>query len=467
MKGVALLSMPFGAHPEADREYIDLLLSDISKQKEIVALPGILKIIEIRNKIPGFLTDCLNSIDWLKYSIAGFSTSSQQNCSCLALAKLLKELYPHIKIVFGGANCSGPMAKALIRSFSFIDYVCQGEGDIVFPLLVKGLLKKKDIDVNSIPGIFSRPQIKSGFNNEKTLSVKNMDDLAVPDFTEYFSFLKNNPQNNTFEVQLPLETSRGCWWGERKRCVFCGHCFEQDMAFKSKSPRRAIKEIDRLSREYINTFRFADDIMDYKYYSTLLPDLSKKRRHNNSFFWEVKANISKKNMERLSRAGVNRIQPGIESLSDDTLKLINKGTTQFINISALKWAKEFCIHTSWNLLYGFPKEDYAEYENMIRLIPLLYHLEPPFGCSHIRFERFSSYANSPNLFGINKLRPAKVYNLIYRSLDTDNINDMAFYFDAEYQDMSKRYETELIKAVENWREKRDASLDLFSSEALP
>ena len=99
----------FGSSPEADREYVNLLLSEISKKKDIVALPGILKLLEVRDEMSNFLRDCLDSIDWSKYSIAGFGSSSQQNCACLALAKLLKKSYPHIKIVFGGANCSGIM----------------------------------------------------------------------------------------------------------------------------------------------------------------------------------------------------------------------------------------------------------------------------------------------------------------------------------------------------------------------
>ena len=448
----------FGTNLKADREYINLVLSDISKKKDAVALPVVLKLLEIRDKIPGLLRDCFNSVNWSKYLIVGFSASNQQNCACLALAKLLKKSYPHIKIVFGGAGCSGAMAEAMIRSFSFIDYICQGEGDISFPLLVNSLLQKNQTEPNQIPDILCRSQIKSGFNKEKAPYINDLDAIPYPDFSEYFSYLK---EKGMFDTHIPLETSRGCWWGEVNRCTFCSHCVNPDMVFRSKSPQRVIKEVNYLSRKYINTFRIADDVLDYKYYNTLLPELIKKRL-STTFLWEVKANITKKRMAILSNAGVERIQPGIESLGDNTLKLMNKGTTRLINISTLKWAKEFDVHAYWNFIYGFPGEDPSEYDEIIKLIPLLYHLEPPFGFSHIRFERFSNYVNNPAYFGIKSLKPSKIYNLIFRELDKDNINDIAFYFDAEYEDRSGKYEAKLLEAVAEWRIRRDAALDVFS-----
>ena len=37
--------------------------------------------------------------------------------------------------------------------------------------------------------------------------------------------------------QIPLETSRGCWWGMKHHCIFCGLNGKQ-MAFQDKSPDR-------------------------------------------------------------------------------------------------------------------------------------------------------------------------------------------------------------------------------------
>ena len=271
---------------------------------------------------------------------------------------------------------------------------------------------------------------------------------------------------DSFQPLLSIETSRGCWWGQFHRCSFCGLGANTDMNFRSKSPERAMKEINYLREKYaagsVHKFFTTDNILDNRYYKTLLPELAEKNI-GVSFGWEVKANIKKEQMALLSKAGVTFIQPGIESLNEDVLKLINKGTTRLINISTLKWGKQFGVNISWNLLYGFPGEDPLEYKRTLRLIPLLYHLEPPILYQHVRFERFSRYINNPSFFGIKKLKPLRVYYLIYHGLDKDLINDIAFNFDVEYDDYSGSYAQELQEAVELWQLRAtEASLSLFS-----
>jgi len=56
-------------------------------------------------------------------------------------------------------------------------------------------------------------------------------------------------------------------------------------------------------------------------------------------FYEVKANLTRVQVSALRAAGVTRIQPGIESLSDHVLKLIGKGTCGLRNVQLLKWCR--------------------------------------------------------------------------------------------------------------------------------
>jgi ribosomal peptide maturation radical SAM protein 1 len=454
----------FGNNPGADRKYVKLLLSEISRKNETASISGILKLLAIREKIPVFLKDCLDSIDWSKYLIAAFSTSSHQNCASLTLAKMIKEFYPDVQIVFGGCQQVGSsgdvMGKALMRIFPFIDFICQGESDISFPLLVNELFKGKPVKSGSLDGVLCRCKGGKDPKTQKALCVEDMDTLAYPDFSDYFSYLENNKVPANFKPQIPLETSRGCWWGQARRCAFCGHYATPGMAFKSKTSQRVMKEIDYLSERYVGRFHVSDDIMDNSYYKTLLPELA-ERKIDVTFFWEITPNITKEKMIILAKAGVIRILAGIESFSNSILKLINKGTTLLANISTLKWGKELGVDIYWNILYGFPGEDPSEYEKMVKLIPLLYHLNPPVGYSHVRFERFGSYVENPSSFGIKRLKPAKSYDLVYYGLSRDDINDIAFYFDAEYEDHSAKYEANLLEAIERWKLSTDAALDLF------
>ena len=53
---------------------------------------------------PQFLTELATSCNWDQYKIVGFTSTFDQNVASLTLAKLIKELYPSVRIVFGGAN---------------------------------------------------------------------------------------------------------------------------------------------------------------------------------------------------------------------------------------------------------------------------------------------------------------------------------------------------------------------------
>src|SRR5581483_11027938 len=89
---------------------------------------------------PQFLAGAMASVDWGGYQVIGFTSTFDQNVASLSLAKLIKELYPHVAIVFGGANFDGEMGLEQLRAFPWIDYVVVGEGEEPFPALVEHLL---------------------------------------------------------------------------------------------------------------------------------------------------------------------------------------------------------------------------------------------------------------------------------------------------------------------------------------
>lgn len=143
--------------------------------------------------------------------------------------------------------------------------------------------------------------------------------------------------------------------------------------------------------------------------------------------YEVKANLSRDHMRLLSEAGVRWIQPGLESLSDELLKLLNKGTSTLMNIQLLKWAREFGVYVTWNILQGIPGDSDQDYAGMAAMIPLLVHLQPPMGLALIEFERFSVYHSQQESFGL-QLEPRKTYSSIY-PLTPAQLARLAYYFE--------------------------------------
>src|SRR5262249_21925757 len=157
----------------------------------------------------------------------------------------------------------------------------------------------------------------------------------------------------------------------------------------------------------------------------LLPALAARNR-STQMFYEVKANLTNEQVEMLHEAGINRIQPGIESLSDHVLTLMRKGTTALKNIQLLKWCRQYGISADWNLLYGFPGETREDYREMMRLFPAIRFLGPPVAWGPVRMDRFSPYFDSPSQFGMQNVRPLAPYSHLY-PFPEESLAKIAYY----------------------------------------
>jgi ribosomal peptide maturation radical SAM protein 1 len=415
----------YGERPDVDKDYIEEILN----QKWQLDPSAVQRILRIRSFVPHFLAYCMEYITWEEYAIVGFTSTFEQNIASLSLAKQIKAAYPEIAIIFGGANWEGEMGIELHRQFEFVDFVCSGEADESFSMLVERILTGESQNGFSIPGLVFRAGSET-ICAGKSKPVTSIDNLPVPDYSDYFHDLEQCTVGASIVPVLLLETARGCWWGEKSHCAFCGLTGES-LAFRSKDAKRALNEIEYLvDRWQLDFIEVVDNILDMKYFNTLLPALASLER-SISLFYEVKANLSRKQVQILSKAGVKRIQPGIESLSDHVLKLMRKGTTALQNIQTLKYCIEQQIYADWNILFGFPGETQEDYEKMLDLFHSIRFFKPPTGCGPIRLDRFSPYFNDPASFGFTNLRPLSPYKYLY-PFDEKVTQRIAYYFDYDY-----------------------------------
>ena len=434
----------YGERPAAQERYLDEILRRTWCRSEA----DIRGVLDVRSLATYFLEHALAAVPWHEYAVVGFTSTFEQNIASLAMARRVKHLSPETAIVFGGANWEGEMGLELHRRFRFVDYVCSGESEGSFPRLVEQIFRLGA--VTEVQGIVYRADGQSVSTGPPEM-IREMDQLPVPDFSDYFRALGLSGAGNGIVPALLFETSRGCWWGAKHHCTFCG-LNGQSMAFRSKSAPRALAELEYLLDTWgIELVEAVDNILDMKYFRDLLPALAATNR-SAQIFYEVKANLTKKNIELLRDAGVNRIQPGIESMSDHVLKLMRKGTTALRNIQMLKWCKEYNISADWNLLYGFPGETGDDYRNMMSLLPAIRFLGAPVAWGPVRMDRFSPYFNSPSEFGMRNVRSMAPYRHLYPFLE-ESLSHIAYYFDYDYDldiDPTGCAE-EVVKYLEEWK----------------
>jgi ribosomal peptide maturation radical SAM protein 1 len=165
-----------------------------------------------------------------------------------------------------------------------------------------------------------------------------MNALPYPDFDDFFAEFNATGFKATWQPRLFFETSRGCWWGEKKHCTFCG-LNGQTMEFRSKTGARALEELTAIVAKHPGCeIQVVDNILDMRYFNDFLPALAASGV-DVELFYETKANLKKDQVRQLRDAGVTSIQPGIESFSDNVLTLMRKGVTALQNIQLLKWVE--------------------------------------------------------------------------------------------------------------------------------
>lgn len=385
------------------------------------------KVLKARVSRRYFIEACADRIQSLHPKVVGLTTTFNQTCACLALASALKARPNPPVIIIGGGNCEGEMGLQMIRSFPWLDYVSTGEADVSFPLFLTRLLREGNDD--PLPGI-----LKRGVSVELTSPdpIFALDDLPIPDFTEYYERIDRSILKESITPALLIETARGCWWGAKQHCTFCG-LNGNTMAFRSKSPERAFAEIKYLSTKHgLKRIDCVDNILDTRYINTVFPKL-RDSGLGIELFYEVKANLRYDQLETLYEGGLRAIQPGIESLSNEVLRLMRKGCTGLQNIQLLRWCQELGIEVAWNVLAGFPGESPSEYLKQAELVPLLTHLQGPASCVPIRLDRFSPFFMKPEELGIKRLRPKPGYYYSY-PLGRTELQRLAYFFDFDYDD---------------------------------
>jgi ribosomal peptide maturation radical SAM protein 1 len=420
-------------------------------------------ILRRRSALYGFCQGLADQYGLGEAEVVGFSSMFAQTVPSLAMAEVIKEWNPSTLTVMGGANCEAPMSASLAANTDQIDFYFSGPALRTFPEFLRCIVDNDLGRAHRIPGIVSKVNCTDPKYRNVIGAELDIDDYFEPDFSafvESFDRMAAATQK-PLEPLLFFETSRGCWWGERSHCTFCG-LNGQSMTYRSMTPKMAVRQFEDMFKHapWCQRFNCTDNIMPMDYLTEVFPKIAAP--HGVAVFYEVKVGLDQEDLQIMSNAGVTEIQPGIEALNTHTLKLMHKGTSVFQNIQLLKNCVRFNINPTWNLLIGFPGEPESIFEKYVADLPLLKHLPPPDGCFPVRFDRYSPYFNRAAEYGLD-LHPVDYYPLIY-PFPEGELEDLAYYFmdrgTGEYMVAAAQWNRRLGDLVDEWR-------DLWAQECRP
>jgi ribosomal peptide maturation radical SAM protein 1 len=415
------------------------------------------RLLSKRRELGQFLDEMIEKYDFAKADLVGFTSMFSQNVASFAMTRKLKCLDPSIVTAMGGANCESPMGQEIARNVNQVDFVFSGSALKSFPRLVGHLLNDEVEKCHKIDGVFSKENHKyvrsmqtgAGLGRIGEIGEqRSVDVLMELDYVSYLDAVEGLYPDAEIEPTLTFETSRGCWWGERAHCTFCG-LNGQTMAYEAMSSTKAINLIESIFAYYprSRSYQCVDNIMPKRYVKEVFPFLNAPP--DSVLFYEVKADLGEEELMTLSKARVRIIQPGIESLATSTLKLMKKGTNAFQNLVFLKNCLRFDICPQWNLLIGFPGEEEGVYKKYVRDMETLVHLPIPDGVFPVRFDRYSPYFMNSKEYGLD-LHPVDFYQLIY-PFAQESLNHMAYYF--MDGNLSSAYIVEMVRWIDELKSK--------------
>ncbi len=385
----------------------------------------------VRRTAAGFTDRLAQSIVDQRPRIVGCSSSFLQHVPSLALIRRIRDLAPDLVTILGGANCETVMGQTNHKLFPAADYVVSGEADELVVGLIRDILDKgREIEAGDLPtGVFGPvhrkvgyPSVESPGSDDAPRAVAaSLADSPVPNYDDYFETLQRCPKaHNAVRPSLAVETSRGCWKGEKQACSFCG-LNGHGMRYRRKPTKQVLRDLEELSHRHgVYDVCAVQNTVDLGHLRTLIPEI-KQRGSPYRLFFATQSTLSRSQVKALRDAGVMWIQPGIESLSSEVLKLMNKGCHAWQNIQLLKWCRQYGVAALWNLLHGFPGEKDDWYMEMAETIPLLAHLQAP-NTSPVGWARYSVFHQRAEEFGLELKAPKQLSHIYpWSQEDLDNL----------------------------------------------
>ncbi len=439
-------------------------LNSYEQERQRIALPNGAddsEIVEgLKMAAQYFLDQCEVQIDWGQYDIVGFSLSTQQLGASLAMARRVKRKHPAVKIVFGGSMCTGEAGGALLALCPYVDAVVRTEGEIVFPALIRRWRNQESLD--GLEGVSHRNSQGSVVNEPAGALFQNNSPRPFLNYDPYFAKIDQFSLRKSLNPMLAFESSRGCWWGEKSQCSFCG--LHEIMKYRPKQQDFVLEEMEHLAQRHNHGRFYAVDLIAPKqFYQTFFPEIE-RRGHQWQLFYEIKSNVTRKQLAAFVDGSGDVIQPGIESLQDSSLKRMHKGAHVLQNIQLMKWCREMGVTVYWNYLMSLPGEDAADYDGAAEKVRKLVHLEPPSTIRDVLITRYAPYHKTPEKYDIQNLRPHKHYDLVFPA-PASVIGNFAYLFEAEWptQDSAQQYTADLKSACRDWKraEKHKPRLDAF------
>jgi radical SAM superfamily enzyme YgiQ (UPF0313 family) len=256
-----------------------------------------------------------------------------------------------VPMILGGAGFS--ILPQPILDYMGVEMGIQGEGEAVFPELLKRLQSGRNID--ELPGVFQRGKPSPA---RRSFS-KGLDSFRLPDpalLTHSLSGAKDAP--------VPVQTRRGC----PLSCSYCSTPTIEGSLVRWRSPESVVAWMARCADEGFRHFYFVDNTFNLppSYAAHLCNQIIEAKLDVSWRCILFPGGLNERLIELLARAGCREASLGFESGNGHMLHRMKKRFAPEEVLRASEALRRRRIRTMGFLLLGGPGETQASAEESLK-----------------------------------------------------------------------------------------------------
>ena len=165
---------------------------------------------EIIQKYSEFLESYIEKMITKQIDLYAISITFCSKHLAFYIAQRIKQRNPKAAIFFGGPQCFPAYDGISILENKYVDAVCTGEGDAIWPRVLEHFNTKKNLQIN-IPGLSYKKNGDTIIDNGIPELVKDLNSVPFADYSNIDFATYGN------KYQFSIMTSRGCI----NTCAFC------------------------------------------------------------------------------------------------------------------------------------------------------------------------------------------------------------------------------------------------------
>ena len=355
----------FSFAPPLGLEYIAAAMQDLVNKITIIDM-------RFENDVTQFISDetdlvCI-SINWeLKDNF---------------VYEIINKIPPHILTMVGGRYATESVIE-LFQNCPNIDIIVRGDGEET----VRELIERRS--PYKVKGLSYREHVKVVHNENRALTPVSNTLYPNRKLRRY----KYKISAEGFDLGIEFDTictSRGCPFN-CKFCTFDRNPYGQKRLWSTRTPESVVKELKTIEADLIglvdDNFAYDMDRVDK------ICELIVNARLKKKFIVQARIDVAKRPdvLRKMYRAGFKVLMLGVESTSDESLKLLNKGFTVREIREAFKVLRRFNIISHGFFIIGNvgeTEEDMLYISKFAREIGV-----DALSLSHLRVERYSPIHN--------------------------------------------------------------------------